>query len=316
MADGAILKQPKAIFSLEGAKKLFQEGLDELKNRHQARVQERNDAKEERKTEIAQSRYEKVREKMIYASAGYSKQAVESFNKIFTEYEKLTPAEKKEFGNMLASGIRTAEKAGDSGQKYAPLFDVLNEAVNAKVITWDKSRAFLELCITAGAGVLKLGNQIPLLGIVIDVAVNALKQGLFKAINERDLRSEAKEVFKDEKLVDSIRGIESDIQKLTEELDQEKDEWIKKAKNMKPKEFEEAFGKYVAKKIDDLNLNNISSRLVNESMGKKRNRKKTQEPIKNEKGEEQQTDKPMEQQETPKEIPPEGFTEEIVQGLE
>ena len=159
MADASILRQPKAIFSLEGSKKLFQEGLEELKIRHEEKITAREIAREERENQKAQSRYDKVRDKMIYASAGYSKQAVESFNKIFAEYEKLTPAERKEFGNMIASGIRTADKAGENGQKYAPLFDVLNEAVKAKVITWEKSRAFLEQCITVGAGVLKLGKD-------------------------------------------------------------------------------------------------------------------------------------------------------------
>ena len=313
MADASILRQPKAIFSLEGSKQLFQEGLEEIKIRHEEKITSREIAREERENKKAQSRYDKVRDKMIYASAGYSKQAVESFNKIFAEYEKLTPAERKEFGNMIASGIRTAEKAGENGQKYVPLFDALNEAVKAKVITWEKSRAFLEQCIIVGAGILKLGNQIPVLGIVIDVAVNALKQGLFKALNERDLRSNAKDILKDEDLVNAVKGIESDIQKLNEELDQEKDVWVEKAKTMKQKEFEESFGKYVAEKIDKLNLKNISSRLVNESLGKKKNRKKTQESGNNEKNAEESTVESAEQQ---KDVPAEGFTEDIIQGLE
>jgi len=122
--------------------------------------------------------------------------------------------------------------------------------------------------------------------------------------------------LKDEDLVNAVKGIESDIQKLSEELDQEKDVWIEKAKTMKAKEFEESFGKYVAEKIDKLNLKNISSRLVSESLGKKKNRKKTQETGSNEKSAEEPTVKPAEQQESSKEVPAEGFTEEIIQGLE
>lgn len=325
MADASVIRQPKAIFSLDRAKQLFQEGLDEIKKRHEERVVARDAAKEERKREEAQSRYDKVRDKLVYASAGYSKQAVECYNKIFAEYEKLTPAEKKEFSDMITSGIRNVDKAGFNGQKYESLFNAINDGVKAKVITWEKSTFLLDTMITAGVSVAKITGYVSSLmtanvwlGPAIDLSVTTLKHGLYKVIAQANKKGEVNNILKDDKLMESIKGIEEDIQKLTEELNQEQEEWVIKAKDMKPKEFEQAFGEYVKDKIKKLNLNNISARLIDETIdrkGKKKGNKEAQENGAPAKETEEQTNS-AEQQQKPSEVPSEEFADEIIQGLE
>ena len=270
------LRQPKAIFSTA----ILDQMIEEMKLRHEARVEAREIAKEEKLQQRAESRYDKIRDKLIYASAGYSKAAVETFNKIFEEHGKLTPAEKKEFADLISSGVRSAERAGANGQKYAALFDAISDGVKAKVITWEKSTFLLDTAITVGVSAVKLTAYVGAaissnvwMGPAIDVGVSALKHGLHRVLDQANKRGLVGNVLSDENLMEAIKGIEADIQKLSEELDREKPEWVAKAKEMKQSEFEEAFAKYMEEKVKTLNLENISARLISEAVGKKGRKK-------------------------------------------
>lgn len=318
--DGTL--QPKAIFSLEAAKKLINEGFQELeeslKEKIYAEVLKEAGAKtdaveiesiqtkempesgeqtltrrEARQLRRAESTYARVRDRLIDESAGYSKKARETYTRIFDEFNKLAPAEKKEFLELIDSGVRKPKD--DSSRKYEGLFNALNDGVKARVITWSKSKKLLEFGIGLAFNFGKVSTGLaasiagmPALSYGVDTLINNLKQGLIAAIYKLDKREEIGGVLKNEVLKRNIEAIQKDIQTLTVELDQEKPEWINKAKTMKPKEFEAEFAAHIAEKIQTLGLNDISSRLL-EDLANKKNRKKDEKSTESGKKQEEQT---------------------------
>lgn len=334
------IKRPQAIFSFEAAKEFFVEGWKDLTEKFtvevkaeavqleevqqevvQAETEEKPlTAREERRLRKAESRYERVRDKLIEASSGYTKKSMEVYNRIFDELNKLTAAEKKEFMDLIKSGVRKPIDA--ASRKYEPVFDALDAGVKAKVITWDKSKKLLEFGLNAAIGVGKIATDLtatlagqPYMILGVEMAANALKQGLMAAINKLDKREEIGGILSNEVMKKNIKAIESDIKTLMADLEGERKEWIEKAKTMKAKDFEAAFADHISEKITELNLNDISSRLMNDVV-KKRGRKKSENATGLEaKTEEQASENKPAQKPTVPEVKEEDKKEEIIEEL-
>jgi len=264
--DGIELEEPKrkkvlGILNIKELGNKIKGSYDAIKEGIETRV-------DAYKTKKAEKKYDKIRDKLVYAGTNYSEKQFKEYQELAEKAKNMTPIERRRY---LESVMKSKKKTATIGVVSAITSSAwsLGDAICVAATT-----TMVEGEVVAGTGI--INTTLAALGlaglpwtalITASLAVAGFTVamiGLKKSMKAR----RAEQALSSSDFLKEFENLAQDVAKLKEALDQSRAEWVQKAKTMKTKEYKAAYAAFVEETVARLGLTTIDVQAIQEVFGK------------------------------------------------
>jgi len=245
------------IFNIKEIGKKLKGTIEDIKTGIETRV-------DESRTRRAEKKYERVRDKLLYAGTNYTKKQYDIYAKFVEETKNMTPVERRRHLENVMKGKNKAATKAVRGAVISGLWGLGDAAcVMATTTAEAVGQGILNTVLsTFGVAAFPWGTiatfTVAAAGFVF--SMHKLKKSM------NFLKSE--QTLSNKDFIEEFEKLARDLQTLKNTLEQSRDEWVQKAKTMKTKEYKEAYAAFVEETVKKLGLDTIDILAIQEVFGK------------------------------------------------
>lgn len=224
---------------------------------------------DENQTKRAENKYDRVRNKLVYAGTNYSKKQYDEYIQLAEESKNMSPIEYRKYVMSVMKAKKKDATIGvlaTAGSMAWTLGDAICVAATSK--------AAADGSVILGQGI--INTTLAALGIAgypwttlvsLALSVTGFVVGLRCLLKSTKGKIAEQELSKKD-FVNEIEKLAKDVLVLKNTLEQSRAEWVQKAKTMKTKDYKKAYAAFVEETVTRLNLENIDTWAIRQVFGK------------------------------------------------